>query len=565
MLMRVPRPYVPEAVDPESVSPSGPFRALKQLGLVLLCAAWVALGIAGHDPWKTEDATSIGVAAAMADSHDYVVPRLAGEPYVPRPPLAYIGGAASIELFSPPLQIHNAARMVVALALAVILIATAYASRELNGRAYRWLPVLILVGSVGFWDRAHVLSPELFMTLGVAVGAWGLALALRKPVIGGLVLGAGMAAAFLGNGFMGPLWLALTALLLPVCGAEWRNRAYFVTLVCAAVAGIALSLPWPLALHARDPALYAQWLASESPERYLAFLGEGRSDTSYYLRNLLWFAWPSLPLLLWLLWLRGRGFNGGLRGPGIAIPGVMSIVILASLLLMPDARLANALPLLVPFALLAALEVDSLRRGFSAALDWFGILTFGLSALVMWFVWIDAYLNGMPVQVARMFRDTEAGYHPSFHLGSMLAALALTVLWVVVVRPARRSNRRAILNWAAGVTLLWGLVTTIWLPYIDSRRSYRWTFEALAKQLPEQGCVASRHLGEPQRALLDYFTGVHTVREEVDATHDCPAIVVQYGRLDVPPVPPAGYTARWSGARKGDDTERFVLYVKADT
>src|SRR3954469_9110236 len=187
MLMRAPRPYIPEAVDPESVSPSAPFRALKQFGLVVLCAAWVALGIAGHDPWKTEDATSIGVAVDMADNHDYVVPTLAGEPYLTRPPLAYIGGAASIELLSPPLQMHNAARIVVALALALILIATAYASRELNGRAFRWLPVLILVGSVGFWDRAHVLSPELFMTFGVAFGMWGLALALRKPVIGGLV------------------------------------------------------------------------------------------------------------------------------------------------------------------------------------------------------------------------------------------------------------------------------------------------------------------------------------------------------------------------------------------
>lgn len=563
MLMRAPRPHIPEAVDPESVSPSAPFRALKQLGLVLLCAAWVALGIAGHDPWKTEDATSIGVAAAMADSQDYVVPRLAGEPYVPRPPLAYIGGAVSIELFSPPLQVHNAARMVVALALALILIATAYASRELNGRAFRWLPVLILVGSVGFWDRAHVLSPELFMTLGVALGTWGLALALRRPVGGGLMLGAGIAIAFLGNGFMGPLWLAVTALVLPACGAEWRNRAYLVTLVCAAVGAVVLSLWWPIALHARDPVLYAQWLASEGPSHYLAFLGDERAEPSYYLRNLLWFAWPSLPLLLWVLWLRGRGFNGGLRGPGIAIPGVMSIVILGNLLLMPDARLANALPLLIPFALLAALEVDSLRRGFSAALDWFGILTFGLAALMMWIVWIDSYVNGMPVQVARIFRDTESGYHPSFHLGSMLAALALTVLWIALVRPARRSNRRAILNWAAGVTLLWGLVTTIWLPYIDSRRSYRWTFEALAKELPAQGCVASLHLGEPQRALLDYFTGVRTVREEVDKTQDCPAIIVQYGKLASRPAPPAGYTVKWSGARRGDDTERFVLYVKA--
>ena len=59
------------------------------------------------------------------------------------------------------------------------------------------VPVLILVGSVGFWDRAHVLSPELFLTLGIAVGLWGLALALRRPTLGGLALAFGAEAALL--------------------------------------------------------------------------------------------------------------------------------------------------------------------------------------------------------------------------------------------------------------------------------------------------------------------------------------------------------------------------------
>jgi 4-amino-4-deoxy-L-arabinose transferase-like glycosyltransferase len=560
--MRAPRPYIPESVDPEAVSPTGPYRALKQLGLVLLCAAWVALGLAGHDPWKTEDATSIGVASEMADSGDFVVPTLAGEPYVPRPPLAYMGGAIAIKAFSPPLQIHNAARMIAGVALTLVLLATAFASRELNGRAFRWLPVLLLVGSVGFWDRAHVLSPELFLTVGIAVSLYGFALALRRPIVGGVILGIGIAIAFMGHGLIGPLWLVATALLLPAWGAEWRNRAYAITVAVALCVAFVLALPWPLMLQARDPALFAAWWQNESPAHYIAMLGGEGAQPLYYLRNLVWFAWPSLPLILWLLWLRMRGFNGGLAQPGIIVPGVLALVILGSLLATPEARLANALALLVPLALLAALEVDSLKRGFSGALDWFGILSFGLVAVVFWGFWIDSYINGMPENIARLFRDTEVGYKPSFHLGSMLAAVGLTVLWIVLVRPARRSNRRAILNWAAGVTLIWGLVTTIWLPYLDSRRSYRWTVENVAMRLPLKGCVASRNLGEPQRALFAYFAGIHTVREEAHPVHACDALLVQYGRLATDPEPPPGWTAAWSGGRRGDDTERFVLYQR---
>jgi len=330
----------------------------------------------------------------------------------------------------------------------------------------------------------------------------------------------------------------------------------------AIVTAVVLSLPWPLLLEARDPALFAQWWQNESLDNYIAFLGARSAEPIYYLRNLLWFAWPSLPLVLWLLWLRGRGFNGGLADPGVVVPGVLALVILASLMVMPEARLANALALLVPMALLAALEVDSLKRGFSGALDWFGILTFGLLALVMWVFWIDAYVNGMPLNMARLLRDTEVGYHPSFHLGTMLAAVSLTVLWVMLVRPARRSNRRAILNWAAGVTLIWGLLTTIWLPYLDSRRSYRWTVENVAMRLPRGACLASRNLGEPQRALFGYFAGIRTVREEVEPAHTCNSLLVQYGRLAQDPAPPEGWQPIWSGARKGDDTERFVLYKR---
>ena len=242
-----------------------------------------------------------------------------------------------------------------------------------------------------------------------------------------------------------------------------------------------------------------------------------------------------------MLWTRGRGFNGGLNAEGVRLPGILALVIFASLMLQPEPRAIYALPLLLPLALLAALEVDSLARGFSAALDWFGILTFGLLAIVVWGIWIDARVNGMSSQVASLFRDTEIGYQPSFHLGAVLAASLLTVLWVMLVRPARRSNRRTLLNWAAGVTLVWCLYSTIWLPYLDSRRSYRHVVESSAVHLPERGCVASRNLGDSQRVASQYFAGLVTVREERNPDHGCRDLLVQYGRQDGPPIArPAG-------------------------
>jgi hypothetical protein len=323
-----------------------------------------------------------------------------------------------------------------------------------------------------------------------------------------------------------------------------------------------LSLPWVMALHARGPAMFNAWWDSEAWANYLGFVpGAAPMDLTYHLRNLPWFAWPSLPLLLWTLWTRGRGFDGGLGEPGIVVPGILSIVMVANLFVAPEPRAISALPLLIPFALLATLGVDSLARGFSGFLDWLGILTFGLLALIVWAMWIDARVFGMSSRVAVLFQDTEIGFQPTFHLGRTLLAVFLTVLWVVVVRPARRSNRRAVLNWAVGVTLVWGLYSTIWLPYLDSRRSYRAMIESAAMHLLTPECVASRNLGEPQRALFQFFAGLETVREEVNANSGCPLLLVQYGRTPSAPEL-AGYRIVWDGHRRGDDSERYVLYRK---
>jgi 4-amino-4-deoxy-L-arabinose transferase-like glycosyltransferase len=558
--MRAPRPYTSEPVDPTEVSPSGRWRAVKQAGLVLLAAAWVALGLVGHDPWKVEDARTFGLAWDVAHRGDFVVPRLAGDDYLAQPPLLPDLGALAIRALSPPLEPFDAARLVVGVVLAGMLLFSALASRELSGRAFRWLPVLILVGSVGLWDRAHVLSPELGLSAGVALALYGFALALRRPMLGGVMLGLGIAVAFASRGLLGPAWLLVTLALLPAAGEAWRTRAYAVTAATAVALAALLCAWWPIALAVRDPALLHAWLDGESIGHYLAVPFTDGSAPTFFLRNLLWFAFPALPLVAWMLWTRGRGFNGGLRDPGVQVPGVLALVIFASLALYPDPRVVYALPLLPPLAMLAALEVDSLTRGFSAALDWFGILTFGLIAIVVWGIWIDARVSGMSQVVAGLFRDTEIGYQPSFHLGAVLAAVFLTVLWVMLVRPARRSNRRTLLNWAAGVTLVWCLYSTIWLPYLDSRRSYRHVIEASAVHLPEHGCVASRNLGESQRALWFYYTGLITVREEVVPQHDCQELLVQYGRSDGAPPDIAGWFVTWDGRRRGDDTERYVLY-----
>jgi hypothetical protein len=83
-----------------------------------------------------------------------------------------------------------------------------------------------------------------------------------------------------------------------------------------------------------------------------------------------------------------------------------------------------------------------------------------------------------------------------------------------------------------------------------------------AQHVPAHECRASRNLGDPQRALLYYFAGIATVREETHDMADCRALLVQYGAItgDTPAL--EGWRIGWQGGRRGDATEHYVLYLR---
>ena len=68
----------------------------RQLALpftLLLGIAYVVPGLVGHDPWKPNEAYSFGIIYHIWGSGDWVVPILAGEPFMEKPPLFYISAA----------------------------------------------------------------------------------------------------------------------------------------------------------------------------------------------------------------------------------------------------------------------------------------------------------------------------------------------------------------------------------------------------------------------------------------------------------------------------------------
>lgn len=529
--------------------------------LILLCLAWVIPGLIGHDPWKPDEAYSFGLVNHILNSGDWVVPTLAGEPFMEKPPLYYITAAAFARLFSGWLPLHDGARLASGFYMALTLLFTGMAGRELWGVGQGRISVLILIGCLGLLVHAHALITDIALLTGFAVAFYGLALCTRRALVGGFLIGTGAGIGFMSKGLIGPGMIGLISLLLPVFFKSWRSKSYVLCLLVALIAALPWAIIWPWALYQRSPELFREWFWIENWGRFLGFAQRGPgSERGFYLETLPWFAWPALPLAAWALW---RGRLEGLKQPAVQLPLLAFIVMLAVLSAASDARDIYALPLLLPLTLLAAKGVDTLRRGAASALDWFGMTTFGLISALLWLGWF-AMLTGRPEQLAANLARLQPGFAASLQVPPFLLALLVTSLWIIAVAGLKRSNRRAIVNWALGLTMMWVLLATLWLPWIDAGKSYRSMIAEMQQAMPASyRCVASQSLGEPQRALLEYFAGIVTKRLEVNPKAKCDLLLLQ-GSAGEKADPGRQWRKIWEGARPGDNKERFHLFQLAN-
>jgi 4-amino-4-deoxy-L-arabinose transferase-like glycosyltransferase len=539
----------------------GAYNPISLLLVVLVCAAWILPGLVGHDPWKPDEAYSFGLVYHIVSSGDWVVPTLAGEPFLEKPPLFYITSALFGKLLSPLLPLHDAARLAAGFYMAIALVFAGLTGRELWGDGYGRVTVLILIGCLGLLLPAHDLRTDISLLAGFAAGFYGLALSRRRPVLAGIWLGVGTGIGFMSKGLLAPGVMGLTAAILPLFRA-WRTRDYLLCLLVALVAALPWFTVWPFLLYLRSPALFNEWFWVENWGRFTGTANLGPTGTrGYYFKTLPWFAWPALPIALWTLWHEKLD---GFRRPEIQLSVTMFAVILAVLSAASDARELYALPTLLPLSWLAAAGIPTLRRGAASALNWFGIMTFTLLTGLLWFYWF-ALITGHPARTAARLLKLEPGYVPAFQPLPFVLALGLTIAWfgLLVYGKSIHRNPRAVLNWAGGMTLMWGIAMTVGLPWIDAGKSYRSMIESMEGALPAHyRCIASKGLGEPQRALLEYHAGILTRRLEVDKTLQCDLLLVQGSVSHPEKAPGSHWHAIWEGARPGDRKERYWLFQR---
>ena len=82
-------------------------------------------GLIGHDPWKPDEGYVFDIVDHIIRTGHWVIPRLAGQPFMEKPPLYYLVATGFTRMLSPWLPLDDGARCASGLFAALTLLIAA--------------------------------------------------------------------------------------------------------------------------------------------------------------------------------------------------------------------------------------------------------------------------------------------------------------------------------------------------------------------------------------------------------------------------------------------------------
>ncbi len=545
-------------------------RRLPRLALWLLCAAYLLPGFLGREPWKNADMAAFGYMNELArGTSAWWKPELMGLAPDAEGLLPYWLGGLAIKLAPAWMAPDFAARLPFMALLALTLAATwwgvyylarspraqpvafAFGGEALPAdyaRAMADAALLALIACLGLAQLSHETTSALVQLSASALLFYAVAAMPYRPVLPQLCAALALAAFALSGAPAVGLLLGIGGIavllidrqpLLDNDGPLAVDRSQLAALLGAAtIAGLVIAT------------VSEQWAWRIAPP---AAPREWRSLS----RLLLWFTWPALPLALWTLWRWRRQ----LASRHVALPLWFVLVAVGSTLMANragDRALLVALPM---FAALAAFALPTLRRSVAALVDWFTLLFFTGSTIIIWVIWI-AMQTGVPRQPAANVAKLAPGFVPSFSLTAFLIALVATLAWAWLVR--WRVGRHQAALWkslvlpAGGAALSWLLLTTLWLPLLNYSLSYGPLVQAIVPSLGSPVCVEVHGLSRPQIAAFRFYSTLELV--STSGNERCPWMLVNDdAAAALPDVVNSGAWTLHSRVRHPTDRDRNVL------
>ena len=234
------------------------------------------------------------------------------------------------------------------------------------------------------------------------------------------------------------------------------------------------------------------------------------------------------------------------------------VIFLALLAVNPQSYQDNLIVILPAVAIFGAAQLDNLRRGVAAFLNWFGIMLFGLMAAFLW-VGFVAMNYGFPAKLAERAAYFSPFYTRDIDIMPMVVAILFTPAWIFAITRKRIRGRQAISNWASGMTLVWALLLTLFLPWLDATKSYRPVVQQMEAKLPDAlitDCVYIAPQHTMARLAWHEYSSMKTISD--DSGKYCVYELIQYQQdSDLKNINPQNII--WQGKRPRQKMEMFAL------
>lgn len=480
---------------------------LPRWALIALVLLYVGHGLLHRDAWRGDDVMGIALARSVAeaiwtgDLGGIFMPHLQGHAVNGSGPLwAAIGAVFMLPVYlwsaahQTPLAItllDDLARIPLGISLLIGLTAIWKATdrfarrREAQpvdplgvgpksqefGKTLADCGLLLTTATLGViypWHQAGTASVG-FMLLALLL--WSLATAPETPKRAGFQSGLILAAALLTQGLGLAITILLgTALVFTLVGPYqlvWRE--FYRR--CLITAGVIVALWIGLSVLTTSTDRVLQWWAAGLSHWWLfKWVSDPASLLSIrsWINDSLWKWWPLWPVAAFGLWNARK--TALLKAPHWAVPLLFAVATICTGLIGPTEWKIHQLLPIAPLALIAAFGLLSLPRPIVNLIDWFAVALFTALGVFIWLYW-TALNFGFPETLANRVPILAPGVKGNANVYEILIGITATLAWISLVSwRVRRGNPRLwrpVVLSAGGLTLVWVLLMTLWIPAID--------------------------------------------------------------------------------------------------
>ncbi len=465
-------------------------------------ALLLLFGITDHEAWTPDEPRETLMSLDMARGSSWIVPQLADEPFVEKPPLYYWVVASAMQLLPEQINPAHVARGVSAACGALILAIVAWFAGGFAERRETLLAVAVLGTMTGFLELTHWIRIDSVLSVAVAGAALtGIAgIARGKPFL--LVL----AGFFTGLAFLAKGFVAVALIAPAIMAACWFNRdrlrqSWFGWPV-GVIAMLAPPLLWIAAYRSEaTPELWNEWFWINQVGR---FLGKTRHlghihGPFYYVTALatVLLPWTFVLIEMLVFWKRYRDTQRDESFRRHWLPVLFWAI--GGVLILSAAGTKRAIylfPLLPAFALIVAAHVRHVTKALNYALMGIIGLLIVLSVFFSFAGWIPDGSGGALT------------FSPS------LPTLALTICAIALLMVSFRFplERTALV----GAVIFMALIVRL-EPILDHYKNYGPAFRQFEGTIPPEvrPRVCGWNLDQTTRASFPLYCGwrVVTIRD----------------------------------------------------